>query len=337
MAMTIRANFSVTVLGVLRPASKNPMHGAWFIAGALSWIALTLLMIFHTGVATAQDVPRAAAIARLYDRFQKAEAALDGLPPAARPAVMAEFYSANIASQQKPSVLQELPADSVDLLFRGTYDTTFYTLDRRYVKDMQADLDRLRALHADELHHYQDLYVTLVGVRDFVTARAVLASQPMASSESAPTIVGALFGGRGPSALVLSEDGLSASQQPILLSGALEIVVIGHPLCHFSRNAVAAIEADARLRAVFASHARWLMPQDGRMRPRTVAAWNVAHPLARMDYIYRQSDLAAIDTWATPTFYFFRNGRRVGKLSGWAPGGEGERALQEELEKLGFH
>lgn len=56
-----------------------------------------------------------------------------------------------------------------------------------------------------------------------------------------------------------------------------------------------------------------------------------------MDYIYRQSDWTAIDTWSTPTFYFFRNGRRVGKLSGWAPGGEGERTLRNELEKLGLH
>jgi len=67
------------------------------------------------------------------------------------------------------------------------------------------------------------------------------------------------------------------------------------------------------------------------------AAWNVAHPLARMDYIYRQGDWTAIDTWSTPTFYFFRNGKPVGKLSGWAPGGEGERALRGELEKLGLH
>jgi hypothetical protein len=337
MAMTIRSNSAVAVLGVLRPTSKNSMRDARFIARPLSWIALTLLMIFHVGVATAQDVPRAAAIARLYDRFQKAEAALDAVPPSARSATMAEFYSTNIVAQQKPAVLQELPADSVDLLFRATYDTAFYTLDRRYVQDLQADLDQLRTLHADELHHYQDLYVTLVGVRDFVAARAVLASQPMASSEPAPIIVGALVDSRGPSALALSEDGSSASQQPIRLSGAVDIVVIGHPLCHFSRDAVAAIEADARLKAVFASHARWLMPQDGRMRPRTVAAWNVAHPLARMDYIYRQGDWTAIDTWSTPTFYFFRNGKPVGKLSGWAPGGEGERALRGELEKLGLH
>lgn len=297
---------------------------------------LALLTILHAGV-SAQDAPSAATINQLYDRFQKAETALDALPPIDRPSAMVEFYSTNIRPQQERATLQGLPADSVDLLFRATYDTAFYTLDRRYVQDMQADLDRLHALHADEPRHYQDLYMTLVGMRDFVTARAVLASQPMASNEPAPAIVGALVDGQGPSALVLSQDGLSVSQQPIRLSGAVDIVVIGHPLCHFSRDAVAAIEADARLKAVFASHARWLMPQDGRMRPRAVAEWNAAHPLARMDYIYRQGDWRAIDTWSTPSFYFFKNEKRVGKLVGWAPGGEGERALRKELEKLGLH
>lgn len=288
-------------------------------------------------LATAQGLPATANIDQLYDRFQKVEAALDASPQAVRQAAMEELYSTYIEAQQEPAVLQMLPAYSVDRLFRATYDAVFYTLERRYVQDMQADLDRLRALHADELRHYQDLYVTLVGLRDFAAARAVLASQPMASSESAPTIVAALVDGRGPSALVLSEDGSSASQQPIRLSGAVAIVVIGHPLCHFSRDAVAAIEADDRLKVVFASYAHWLMPQDGRMRPRRVAAWNAAHPQARMDYIYRQSDWTVVETWATPTFYFFKNGRRVGKLVGWAPRGEGERALRQELEKLGLH
>jgi hypothetical protein len=137
--------------------------------------------------------------------------------------------------------------------------------------------------------------------------------------------------------LILSDDGLSVSQQPIRLSRAVDIVVIGHPQCHFSRDAVAAIEADPRLTAIFARHARWLMPQDGRMQPRRVAAWNATHPLARMSYIYRQRDWTVIDTWSTPTFYFFRNGRQVGKLIGWAPGDEGERALRKELDKLGLH
>jgi hypothetical protein len=318
-----------------RPFRTNLLWGACIIARHPAWIALGWLMILQ--VAVAQGLPRAAAIDERYDQFHNTEAVLEASPPAARPAAIVELYSTNIADQQKSAILQTLPAGSVDLLFRAASDTAFYTFDRRYVRDMQSDLDRLRALHAEGLRHYQDLYVALVSVRDFAGAHALLASWPVASSDPAPAIAGALVDGLGPSALILSEGGLSASQQPIRLSSAVDIVVIGHPQCHFSRDAVAAIEADSRLKSIFTSHAHWLMPQDGRMRPRLVAAWNATHPFARMNYIYRQRDWAAIDTWSTPTFYFFRDGKQVGKLIGWAPGGEGERALRKELEKLGLH
>ena len=327
-------------IGLLTPMAQKridlaTLRVACFFAWRPLFVVLTFLTFFEPSIAVPQGMP-AAAIDELYARFQKTESSVEASPPAARAKALAEFYSTNIADEQKPAALQQLPANSVDLLFRATYDTAFYTYDQRYVQDMQADLDRLRALHADELRHYQDLYTTLVSVRDFDAARAVLASQPKASSDPAPDIVESLVDSGRPSALVLSESGSSATQQPIQLSGAIDIVVIGHPLCHFSHNAVAAIEADPRLNAVFARHAQWLMPQDGRMQPRVVAPWNVAHPLARMDYIYRQRDWPAIDTWSTPTFYFFKNGMLVGKLAGWAPNGDGERALRGELKKLGL-
>lgn len=309
-------------VGLLRPVARrqsgtSPQRGACIITRRPSWIALALLVILQVRVVAAQGLPGVVTIDQRYDRFHTAEAALDASPPAARPAVIAQLYSTHIAALQDRAVLRELPADAVDLLFRAASDAAFYTFDRRYVRDMQADLDRLHTLHADELRHFQDLYAALVSVRDFVGAHALLATWPKASSDPAPTIVGALADGSGPSALTLSDDGLSASQQPIRLSGAIDIVVIGHPLCHFSRDAVAAIEADPHLKAIFANRARWLMPQDGRMRPRLVAGWNATHPLARMNYVYRQSDWTAIDTWSTPTFYFFRPSTSSGTEGWW--------------------
>ena len=197
MAMTIRANSAVTVLGVLRPTSKNPMHDAWFIAGCPSWIALAFLMIFHSGSGHGSGCTAS----------RHHRSALRPLPKGrgrtgcvtVRPVRQPWWNS--IRRTSRPSrnrqSCRNYPQTQLICCSARTYDTAFYTLDRRYVQDMQADLDRLRALHADQLRHYQDLYVTLVSVRDFVAARAVLASQPMASSEPAPTIVGALVDGEG--------------------------------------------------------------------------------------------------------------------------------------------
>jgi hypothetical protein len=47
------------------------------------------------------------------------------------------------------------------------------------------------------------------------------------------------------------------------------------------------------------------------------AKWNREHPIAAMNAVERESDWPGIDTWAMPTFYFFRDGRVVSKVSGW--------------------
>lgn len=297
-------------------------------------LALILLASAFGAIAETRGLPET--VAERHKLFYQTELELDASRPANLHQAMADNYAVHIAVQQKPAILDELPAHSVDLLFNAAYDVAFYTHDRRYVGDMEADLARLQALQADEPRHYQDLHKALVRTRDFAAAKSMLASQPAVGGNAVPEIEGTLVEGSGPSALVLSEDGASMSQQPIVLNGALDIVVIGHPSCHFSNDAVAAIEANPRLRGVFTRHARWVMPQDGNMQPRRVADWNAAHPAARASYIYRQADWQAIDYWGTPTFYFFRNGKRVGKLVGWPPNGEGEAALRKELEKFGL-
>lgn len=306
------------------------------IVRVAAWAALMLLATLPVAMAAVQGMLKGEAVVRSYESFHQTEGALEASRPVNFRQALADSYATYIAGHQKPATLRVLPASSANLLFRAAYDTAFYTFDRRYVEDMEADLARMRALEADESRHYQDLYEALIRTRDLSTAKSVLATRPELSDKAAPAIEGALIEGAGPSALVLSEDGSSVSQQPIVLGNAIDIVVIGHPSCHFSSDAVAAIEANLSLRAVFTRHARWLMPQDGNMRPRRIAEWNAAHPAARMSYIYRQADWPAIDYWGTPTFYFFRNGKRVGKLVGWPPNGEGETALRKELERLGL-
>lgn len=300
-----------------------------------SGIAVILLAsAFETTAETRGGLPEA--IAQRYDLFHQAEVVLEVSRPPNFSQALANHYAEYIAPYQDADILAALPAASVNLLFSAAYDTAFYSDGRRYAGDMEADLARLRVLQADEPRHYEDIYAALIRTRDFPAAKSVLASQPAVGSNVLPGVAGTLVEGSGPSALVLSEDGSSISQQPIVLSGPLDIVVVGHPSCHFSNDAVAAIEANPRLKAVFTRYSRWVMPQDGNMQPRRVADWNAAHSAARMSYIYRQADWPAIDYWGTPTFYFFRDGKRVGKLVGWPPNGEGEMALRKELEKLGL-
>lgn len=49
----------------------------------------------------------------------------------------------------------------------------------------------------------------------------------------------------------------------------------------------------------------------------TVAQWNRVHPNEQMQFAYRREDWPMVDRWETPVFYFFKDGRVVGKVNGW--------------------
>lgn len=114
------------------------------------------------------------------------------------------------------------------------------------------------------------------------------------------------------------------------------IVVVGHPFCHFTQDAVRDIEADPLLAGLFAAHAKWIAPQSGRMRDvAAIQQWNRDHPDGAMTLAYRESDWPAIDYWGTPTFYFLRDGQVVEQVTGWPT--EGRRAeLLAGLRELGL-
>src|SRR5690606_13891565 len=58
----------------------------------------------------------------------------------------------------------------------------------------------------------------------------------------------------------LSDDGTQLTRRAVPIGRGLHIVVVSHPQCHFSRNAVAAIARDPELKAAFAEHGHWITP-----------------------------------------------------------------------------
>jgi hypothetical protein len=119
---------------------------------------------------------------------------------------------------------------------------------------------------------------------------------------------------------------------PVEPKNANFVVVVAHPLCHFSQNAISAIAADPELSAGL-KQAIWLAPPDGNLRLDVFRNWNRIHPLQRMAIAYTKTEWPSIDSWETPTFYFFRKGELVGKVAGWPVSGHSQE-LREQLRKL---
>ena len=85
----------------------------------------------------------------------------------------------------------------------------------------------------------------LVASRRFEQARQLSTRVPQRQVEALPLVQVRPSGGLGPSALKVTVSG--ALEESINLSKGPRIVVVSHPLCHFSQRAVAAIEHDAVL------------------------------------------------------------------------------------------
>jgi hypothetical protein len=100
-----------------------------------------------------------------------------------------------------------------------------------------------------------------------------------------------------------------------------QVVIVSHPLCHFSQAAVQDIQADPVLDKVFREHAKWLVPQDAHLYFDIMQRWNREHPGREVTMTVRREEWPMIDSWSTPTFYFLENGVVSAKVEGWPKGG----------------
>lgn len=119
------------------------------------------------------------------------------------------------------------------------------------------------------------------------------------------------------------------------LHQSTQVVIISHPLCHFSQAAMHDIQADPVLSKIFEANARWLIPQGNHLDFGVVQQWNREHPGQQAALAFRRDEWPMIDSWATPTFYFLKNGVVNAKVEGWPK--EGRRSeLLTALRQVGL-
>ncbi|HCR32254.1 MAG TPA: hypothetical protein DIV57_02635 [Stenotrophomonas sp.] len=103
---------------------------------------------------------------------------------------------------------------------------------------------------------------------------------------------------------------------------SLDIIVIAHPACGFTRAAAEAARTDPELMRVLSGpRALWLSPQEGTLDPRIFRDWNDRHFDLPIHIVARQSGFSEVGYWGTPTFYTLRDGGVVARVVGWPRGG----------------
>lgn len=113
------------------------------------------------------------------------------------------------------------------------------------------------------------------------------------------------------------------------------VVIIGHPLCHFSKNARQDIASDPVLKNILQLKSTWLIPPDRRLYLAETLKANEEIDLNPFAHVYSTSDWPEIGYWGTPTFYFYYNGQLEHQLVGW-PGKDNITELKKGLAKIGL-
>lgn len=173
--------------------------------------------------------------------------------------------------------------------------------------------------------------------RRFDDAAAFARSYPNDNLAVPPSILSSEIAAGARPALAPSKDGSVLRRDSIDLRPSGVVVIIGHPLCHFTQNAIADIASEPELADRLQSHAVWLAEPFASLTDGAITEWNRMHPAIQFRYAETKEDWPEINYWGTPTFYFFKNGRLVRKVVGWPRDSVDERkaALWAGLRAIG--
>jgi hypothetical protein len=294
-----------------------------------------LLVVMALGLACRASA-EPSAIALRFDALSKVDDATALLPNTARADAVRALYEEFFASAHLNQQLNHVDSGDLDLLYRAASIVEYDTVDEKYLSDMQLYLDALQQRDLASDREAISMYKALVSARRLTEADEFSRRHPQLEMKALPTLheASSIAGGL-PTELALDIDRRELVRRNVDLHQAAQIVVVGHPSCHFTQNAMRDIQADPVLGDIFRSHAMWLAPQESEFDWDRFEQWNRSHPGQELTIAFRRDEWPMIDTWNLPTFYFFKDGALRAKFFGWPE--KGRRAeLLSALQEIGL-
>lgn len=259
-------------------------------------------------IACSRPAPSIGAEARLA-ALHELDRASDVLPLRMRGAILAVWHRTMFASAVAPRT------EDVVAQFEAASTAEFYAKDPVLLPEMYADLSALERRGAATDDDRTRMFRALVDSGQLDQARAFAARYPRIPLEAIPPTRNAPDVVAGQPSAWRVDDAGNLERHRIDLEPP-QVILVSHPDCHFSANAMTAILADPALSAIFSQHATLLAPQTPQLGLATLQAWNRAHPTQPTVLVADQRDWP-LDDWDTPNFYFVRGGRVLAHVKGW--------------------
>lgn len=274
-------------------------------------------------------------VPQAFDEFSATEQASAGTPTATRGKVIAQKYEHLFGGLFDQGV-SGLESMELRLLFRATNVVTFYGARTKDVHRFKLVLDELWKRGEATDHDVMDVYGALLSLRRFDEARELANAYEFDPPEPLPDMTDGLSAADGtPTVYLVSPSGRRLTRTSIDMDHGAKIIVISHPLCHFSRNAMEFIKGAPVLDAVFARNALWVAPVDRNINFDVLQGWNKSHPDSAHVLAHSRNEWPYLDSWSTPTFYFMKDGILIDKVVGWPSDDQGQK-LVDAATKAGL-
>lgn len=239
---------------------------------------------------------------------------------------IADYYFRFIHKYQQESNIKSISASDLDLLRRAAIEAYVDTNNRKILDDFLIDIRELDRRGIASERAYQDEVYAFVQARMFENAQGIVAAHPKAVLPPIPKVsITNGFNPDAPAILSWNKDANKFVAQNVNLKD-YKLIIVGHPLCHFTQRAVVDISEDDKLMSV-TQGALWILPQDGNLDPSIISDWNTHHPNQIMSVVYLAAKWPGFNNWGTPTFYFLKDGKVDRSIVGWPSGGNAKALL----------
>lgn len=233
--------------------------------------------------------------------------------------------------------IRTIKSKRLETLFNAVQTIAFYSEAPEPAKTLHAILDE--ALRRNNIQRQESwpsaVYASYIKARLFEQANQLALRFPHLTFEKLPEFKDQHSKDTPyPSLMELQNDGKTLIRLPFPLPSGGHIIVVSHPFCHFSRNALSAITSDLELESIFINHSTWIMPTKDSLDIEGVLQAN-NESLLKYRYVYLQSEWPEIDYWGTPAFYFYKNGNLLQKIVGWPEEGR-KKEILEALQLIGL-
>jgi hypothetical protein len=296
-----------------------------------SIVCITFIFFFVSLNTNAQNIDRRL---QLYLKIDKEVGGK--YPTIERAKILEKKYYEIFESNMQHKRLKRTNSKDLNALFYATEHVLFYTLEAKYISDLKYIVEILSNRGKVSYSQLSSLFKSYVSLRMFREAANLKSLHPDLNTENLPELKEFEIktkSGKTELAISISENILE--RRIVEFGVGPQIFIVSHPVCHFSQNALVDIFNDVEITQAINGYVKLIAPQDRTLGLETFRKWNVEHQSTPMTIVYNRSEWPEIDSWSTPTFYFFNEGILISKFSGWPLEGNKEKLISS-LREIGL-